>query len=320
MAVLTLGSGQMFATVLAAVAAAHGGDDIQIKPGTYTNDFPATVSGLTIEGVGGMAKFVATTPPRNDKAQFVTSGNVTLRNIEVSGVAVSSDSGGNGAAVRYQGGNLLLDHVYFHNNQEGLLAADDPAGSVMIRFSEFASNGNTYLQHNVYINNVGTTMVDNSYIHDVLGNGSEFRSRGAKTTITNSRIVDLQHADNYVIDLPAGGVVLLRNDVFEKAAGATNPIMVHYAPDAITPWHVPSSLTVTDCTFVNDHRSSGYGIGNSNGPGLSNGGPVVITAQLTNISVYGLAASRVVAGPSTQSRTNMLTSRPAISTASPWVQ
>jgi hypothetical protein len=30
---------------------------------------------------------------------------------------------GNGAAVRYEGGNLTLNDDYFHDNQEGLLRA-----------------------------------------------------------------------------------------------------------------------------------------------------------------------------------------------------
>ena len=230
MATLTVGAGQQYSSISAAVAAASSGDDIQVLAGTYTNDFPPNVNNLTIEGVGGMVHIVATNPPDNDKAVFVTSGTVTLKNIEVSGVAVDDL---NGAAVKYQGGNLTLDNVYFHDNQEGLLAADDPNGSIAIKNSEFSNNGSDGYSHNIYINNVGTTTVDNSYIHDVLGNGSEFRSRGANTTITNTRIVDGSNgnADNYTVDLPAGGNAVLQNDVFEKAAGASNPIMIHYSPE-----------------------------------------------------------------------------------------
>lgn len=316
MAVLTVGNGNAaFSTLSAAVAAAKSGDDIQVSAGTYTNDFPGNINGLTIEGVGGMAKFVATQSPDNDKAQFVTSGNVTLRNIEVSGVAVKDE---NGAAVRYQGGNLTLDRVYFHDNQEGLLAADDPNGSIKILNSEVGNNGDTYLEHDIYINNVGSTVVDNSYVHDVLGGGSLFRSRGENTTITNSRLVDQGHADNYTVDLPAGGNVLLQGDVFEKAAGATNPAMVHYAPDQQVPWHVPSSLRAIGDTFINDNGPSTFGIYNSNGPGVSNGGPTAITAQVIDAKVWGLSSSRFVAGLNDQTNTTFLTARPSIDSSHPW--
>ena len=59
---------------------------IQLQPGTYPNDFPPNVSNLTVEAVGGMAHLVATVPPPNGKAWFVTSGNVTLQNLDISGV------------------------------------------------------------------------------------------------------------------------------------------------------------------------------------------------------------------------------------------
>src|SRR5690348_4866035 len=116
MTVRTVGPGQQYSTLAAAVAAAQSGDDIQVQAGTYTNDFPGHVQNITIEGVGGMVKMVATQQPPNGKAMFVTDGNVTLKNIEVTGVSVADE---NGAAVRYQSGNLTVDHAYFHDNQEG---------------------------------------------------------------------------------------------------------------------------------------------------------------------------------------------------------
>ena len=208
-----------------------------------------------------------------------------------------------------------MDNVYFHDNQEGLLAIDDPNGSITIRNSEFADNGSDGYSHNVYINNVGTTVVDNSYIHDVLGNGSEFRSRGANTTITNSRIVDNGNADNYTIDLPAGGNVVLQNNVLEKAAGATNPIMVHYGIDFVVPWHAGSSLTATGNTFINEDGSSGIGIFN----GAYQAGADV-TIQVSNNTVYGLTAAHFVqGGPANVTGTNFLSSLPQISAAAPWV-
>ena len=93
LATLTVGPTQQFSSLAAAVDAASSGDVIQVQAGTYTNDFPSKLTNLTIEGVGGMARFVATDSPDNGKAQFVTEGTVTLQNIEVSGVAVSGANG-----------------------------------------------------------------------------------------------------------------------------------------------------------------------------------------------------------------------------------
>ena len=39
MSILTVGPGQEFASLAAAVAASHDGDVIQVQAGTYTDDF-----------------------------------------------------------------------------------------------------------------------------------------------------------------------------------------------------------------------------------------------------------------------------------------
>ena len=306
MATLTVGAGMQYATIAAAVASAKSGDTVQIKAGTYVNDFPGAVKDLTIQGVGGIAKLVATVPPPNRKAWFVTSGNVTFANLDISGVRVADL---NGAAFRYQGGSLTVLNSYIHNNQEGLLTGvNDPAGKIVIKNSEFAYNGSNGYAHNIYVGDVGTTVVDGSYIHDVLGHGSEFRSRGPQTTITNSRIVDQGHAGNYSIDLPAGGKVLISNTIIEKAAGATNPILVHFAPDGAVAWNAGSSLTITGSTLINNNGSKSWGV-------------MVdprATATLTNNVSYGLDPSRFVLGTANAINATIAAVRPAISSSAPW--
>ncbi len=132
MAILTVGPGQAFTTLAAAVAASQDGDTIQVQSGTYTNDFAEITTKITIEGVGGMVHLVATEPPPNGKAILVTDTDVTLSNLEFSGAQVAD---GNGAGVRYQGGNLTINDCYFHDNQDGLLSANDPTGSITINNS-----------------------------------------------------------------------------------------------------------------------------------------------------------------------------------------
>ena len=85
MTVLTVGQGQQFARLSDAIAAAANGDLLQVQAGTYANDFATINKALTIEGVGGMVRLVATTSPSNGKAVLVTQADVTLRNIEISG-------------------------------------------------------------------------------------------------------------------------------------------------------------------------------------------------------------------------------------------
>ena len=69
---------------------------------------------------------------------MVAGNDTTIENIEFSGARVPDQ---NGAGIRQEGANLLVEHCYFHDNQEGILAADNPASSIAIDSSVFARNG-----------------------------------------------------------------------------------------------------------------------------------------------------------------------------------
>ena len=224
MATLNVGAGQTYATVSAAVNAARSGDVIAVQAGTYTNDFATITKDITITGVGGMANFVATVAPPNGKGIFVTNGNVTLEHLSFSGAAVAD---GNGAGVRYEGGNLVVIDSYFHNNQDGLLANAVPNGTIRIVDSEFGFNGiGDGYTHNLYVNNIASLVIDNSYFHDA-NLGHEIKSRAQSTTITNSRIYDGTSTASYSIDLPNGGVGVIRGNVIQQGANSDNPAIIH---------------------------------------------------------------------------------------------
>ena len=56
----------------------------------------------------------------------MTDTDVTINHFNFSGAQVAD---GNGEGIRYQGGNLVLNNDWFHDNQEGMLAASDPSVS-----------------------------------------------------------------------------------------------------------------------------------------------------------------------------------------------
>ncbi len=78
MAILTVGTGMEFSTIQAAVAASQNGDVIQVKAGTYTNNFATISDSITLEAVGGRVNLVATKPPPNLKG-ILTIGTAVLR-------------------------------------------------------------------------------------------------------------------------------------------------------------------------------------------------------------------------------------------------
>jgi hypothetical protein len=138
MAILTVGTGQQYSTLAAAIAASHDGDLLKVQAGTYTDDFATINTRITIPGAGGMVNLGVTVPPSHGKATLVTNTGVTLDNISFAGTRVAD---GNGAGIRYPSGNPVINNRYFHDNQDGLPAADAPAGGITINNTEFAHSG-----------------------------------------------------------------------------------------------------------------------------------------------------------------------------------
>src|SRR5215471_14474083 len=199
MTILTVGAGQQFSTLAAAVAASQSGDTIQVQAGTYTNDWATIDHPLTIVGVGGYAHFVTNTDIPNGKANLVVDANLTISNCEFSGAQVGDM---NGAGIRWEAGNLTVDHCYFHDNQEGILAGANPSDDQ---------------EHGRYIGTVASLTVDNCYFSNQNG-GQDVKSRAATTTITNSIFVDpVDGTTNYVIDLPNGGTDVVKNNFIQQS-------------------------------------------------------------------------------------------------------
>src|SRR5262249_39431614 len=148
MSVITVGSGMQFATIKAAVAAAHDGDTVLVQAGTYVNDFAVVNSKLTMLGVGGMVHMVATTPV--GKRMITMNEDLTTVHHEFAG-AKTADR--NAAGIRIQNGDLTVTNSYFHDNQDGILGGGDhPNDDTLIDHSEFAHNGaGDGKSHNLYI-------------------------------------------------------------------------------------------------------------------------------------------------------------------------
>ena len=305
MTTLTIGQSKQFATIASAVAASSDGDVLQIDAGTYTNDFATINTKITLQGVGGLAKLVATVAPPNGKGILVTNTDVTVDHLEFSGATVPD---ANGAGIRYQGGNLTVISSYFHDNQNGILANPDPAGSITIRNSEFSHNGaGDGYTHNLYAGAIGSLNIENSYFHDAVV-GHEIKSRAFNTTITNSRIAQGPNGNgSYSIDLPNGGHAVLSNNIIEQGPRSENPVIVAFGEEGSL--HANTSLEMITNTILNDLASSSAKL-------LWNA--TSVSASLTGNSVFGLTALQYGSGPITVSGMTVLAVEPALDTSSPW--
>jgi Ca2+-binding RTX toxin-like protein len=307
MSVLTVGSGQQYSTIASAIAASRSGDTIAVQAGTYYNDFASINKDITIVGVGGMANIVATKQPPNGKAIFTTDGNIRIENMSFSGVSVPD---GNGAGIRYQSGNLTIVDSYFHDNEMNLLANTSPSGSITISGSEFAnSNSTKLLGHSVYIGEIDTLTITDSYIHDA-SVGHEIKSRAHNTIITNNRIYDSATGNgsaSYTIDIPDGGRAVITGNVIQQSAGSQNPGIVHFGGENGP--YAGSSIQISGNTVINELGTSGARL-------LVN--QTSATATVSNNQVYGLTPGQMASGSANVSGTTYLSAEPTLDVSHPW--
>ena len=296
MATLTVGIGAEYSTVSAAVAATKDGDTVLVQAGTYTNDFPEIEHKITLQSVGGQATFVATASPPNGKAILTVDTDATITGFGFTGAAVSDN---NGAGIRYEGGNMVVNNCVFWDNQEGILGGAITGGTVVINNSEFSHNGaGDGYSHNLYIGAIASLLIENSYFHDAVV-GHEIKSRALNTTIINNRIQDDLGNGSYSIDLPNGGNAVIQGNTIEKGVNAQNYTTIAFGEEGA---YANSSLSINNNTIIND---------NANG-NLVNNAAGTAPVSLTNNQLYGFAANKIATGTVSQSGNTTLTTEPVL--------
>ena len=282
--VMQVGADKQYQTINAAIVAADaqgGNADIQVDAGTYTNDGGYLYDGInnvTIEGVGGMVNIVDPSYNAGGKAAIVTGGdNIVLKNLDISGVAVSD---ANGAAIRYDQGSLTLINDSFHDNQDGILGAADPTGSITIENSELYNNGvgGDGHTHNIYIGDIASFTLTDSYVHDA-NVGHEVKSRAMNNTITNNVIADNNSTSSYSIDLPNGGNATITGNTIEQGVNGQNPYIMAFGEEGDS--NPGNQVTFTNNTVVDD---SGKGpMWMNDGATVTGSGNTVYNLGLNNL-------------------------------------
>jgi hypothetical protein len=262
--VLHVGPGQRYHRPCQAIAAAAPGDQIWIDgrgSRVYRGDVCAwTTNRLAIVGVHGRAHIEAAGRSSEGKAIWVVAGNdTTIENIEFSGARVPDE---NGAGIRQEGANLRLEHCFFRDNQEGILAGDNPASRIVIDSSVFAHNGfGTGYSHNIYINHVRSFTLRYSYSTDAHV-GHLVKSRALRNYILYDRLTGEHGTDSYELDLPNGGLSYVIGTVIQQGARTENSNMLAYGEEGSL--NRDSRLYAVDDTFVNDlGRGAAIAVGTS---------------------------------------------------------
>jgi hypothetical protein len=256
--VLQVGPTRTYKTPCAAIAAATGGETIEIDAVTYTGDVCVIAKpGLTLRGVGGRPKLDAGGKSAEGKAIWVIrAADTTVDNIEFANCAVPDQ---NGSGIKSEWGNLTVKNSLFDHNQFGILTGYDPSATILVDGTEFSHQGTASAPdnyHNMYIN-AGTFILQRSYSHHTL-TGNLVKTRSKNVYILYNRISSEDGASSYEIDIPNGGRAYIIGNVIQQGAQSPNRNMIEFGAEGQTAGHT-DELFVVNNTFVND-TGTAYGI------------------------------------------------------------
>ena len=249
--VLLVGPGKFYEKPSDAAKVASDGDVVDISAGTYKGDVAVwRQNNLTIRGTGGPVEIKADGRSAGGKAIWVLAGdNVKVQNITFSGAAVPD---GNGAGLRLEGADTVIENCEFRDNQMGILTGNNPDSDILITNSRFISNrvkGARPLGHNIYIGNVNSFTMIGSLSQGAV-RGHNVKSRARVNSLIGNRIIDgPDGASSYLVDLPAGGIAVLRNNYLEQGEKAENLTLVSFGAETLL--HDENRLMITDNFMVN---------------------------------------------------------------------
>ena len=298
--VLSVGPGGQYQTVSAAVSRADADTapgnhyDIQIMPGTYTNDFPYVTRPMTIEVnpnyPGQPVVLKATEALPNEKGIILTVASLTVNGLTFTGAQIANGLGGNGAGIRDQNtgpAHVIIQNSTFTGNQEGILTGNDPSETITILNSKFINNGNpniNYFQHGLYVNEAGSLTVSNSLFCGQLI-GHDVKSRAAVTTIVNNQLYDgaansalgcRAGSSSLAIDVVNGGAATISGNQIIQGAASQNYKMVDYGEEGLI--YGNNNLLVSKNSFTSSGTPSATAIYD----------PFCVTAQLSGNSFSGI--------------------------------
>ena len=214
--------GKLMPSLEMAMSEAKDGSKISLGAGIYKDGGVLKANFVTIEGVKGTHLKGFST---KGKGALVVKGNDNeIINIECSNVNVSDN---NGACVRFEGTNIQLRNVYFHDSQQGFLSGKN-SGLILIENSRFERLGKSGRAHGIYVGS-GELYINNSFFLSSKDEGHEIKSRASKNIIQNTTIASLNGKDSRLIDISSGGILEVTDCILEQGNNTSNSDLIGFA-------------------------------------------------------------------------------------------
>jgi len=213
-----------YATLAEAVAAIGSGDGtILIAPGTYRQ--------CAVQTAGAIA-YRAATPGSVTFDGAICEGKAALvlrgRAASIEGLIFQNlrVPDGNGAGIRLEHGDLSIADSLFRASEEGILAGDDPEGTIAIDRTTFSRLGRCdrglSCAHSLYVGHYGRLIVTRSRFE--AGNGGHYlKTRSARVEIADNSFDDSHgHLTNYMIDLSNGATGTISGNIMVQGRDKEN--------------------------------------------------------------------------------------------------
>lgn len=227
-----------FSELTDAINSLQHGDTLLIAEGIYRTPMVIRKHHITIKGNGHV---VFEKSAAHGKGFILSQGNnLTVENIECRHISVRD---GNGACIRQEGKNLTLNHVYFHNSQEGILETSQEAGFIKISDSRFERLGYNGQAHALYTNKADIFVYQSLFIA-TKNQGHAIKVRGGKLIIDSSILISLSSDDSRLIDMPNGGELSVKNSILAQGPMSVNGQVIGFGLEGIT--HLKNSIKLTD--------------------------------------------------------------------------
>jgi parallel beta-helix repeat protein len=217
-ATLTVGSGRTYATIQAALAAAHNGDTVAVYPGTYTvtgaGGLQITQSNLTLRAQGPNVKIVADAALANDAMIDVTGSNDKIDGFTIDGNGNQSKT--IDAAIEItRGGSAAVSHNVIQNlfNASLVGSTGDRVGTgVRVGDSSLPAGSQT-----------GTATVTENVIRTYYRSGVTVDGAGSSAavddnTITGVGATSTTTTQQYGVAVVNGAAARIRDNTIDKNA------------------------------------------------------------------------------------------------------
>lgn len=249
------------ASLSALLRRAADGDVIEIAPGDHRGQVGVIAQmKLTLRGIDGpqgRPVLHADGASAEGKAILVVrGGDIRIENLAFRGARVRDR---NGAGIRFERGRLLVLGCLFADNENGLLAGNEPGAELEVRDSEFMQAPvGTPLPHLLYVGRIARFVLQGSRVWGG-ADGHLVKSRAIESHVRYNELADgaLGRAA-YELEFPNGGLAYVIGNVIGQSPTSSNPVLLSYGSEGADDRVRKHGLYVSHNTFINDGLKPAY--------------------------------------------------------------